>query len=260
MISLQRVARPLALTGLALLMTASAVAQDVTATINRAREFLGRERDLNAINSIRFEGTFQDDRGDSGTIVILFQRPLFHRITLTVGETTDIKALDDYEAWNLTRNNQSPDQWRFRLLDVNEVARMRAVVWENLSFFRGIEQRGGRLEDKGRHTIDGVETQQIDFVHRDDIVFTRFFDRRTGRLVMTRTDDNTEIREEGEIRAGNVRFPQRIISTTKVREIPKSGGDPVEVARRTTITFTSIRVNETFPRREFSPPLFTNLP
>jgi hypothetical protein len=244
----------------AVLVSAAPLAQadDVEDAIEKAREFLGRERDLDGLRSVKFIGRIEDDAGGSGTIEIVFQKPLFHRISIQVNEMTDIKALDDYEGWNHTKNAEG--QWRFRILDPVEVARMRAIVWENLNFYSGISRLGGQVISRGRETVDGVDTVKLDFIHRSDIVFTRYFDRKTGRLVMTATDANTQIREEGEIKQNNIRFPKKVITTTTFERIPEGGTEPVKETRKTTITFDSISVNETFPRSTFEMPLFTTMP
>jgi hypothetical protein len=100
----------------------------------------------------------------------------------------------------------------------------------------------------------------MDFIHPGDTTFTRFFDRKTGRLVLTRSDENTVIREEGEIRQAGVRFPKRVITVTTFREIPEGGGEPVSRERKTTITFDSVTVNDTFSRDQFAVPFFTGMP
>ena len=47
------------------------------------------------------------------------------------------------------------------------------------------------------------------FIHSDEIIFTRYFDKANGRLVKTVTDNKSEIREEGEIIVSGIRFPRK---------------------------------------------------
>lgn len=225
--------------------------------IAKARSYIGKESDLDSFRSVKFVGTITDDQGGSGTVEIIFQKPLHHRISIKVKETQDVKALDDYEAWNHTKNGDG--QWRFRILDSGEVSRLRAIVWENLNFYKGIERIGGRAVAAGKATIDGVECLKVDFRHPQDTTFERYFDRKTGRLVMTKTDDATEIREEGELRGAGIRFPQKVI-TTSTQEQRGEDGVVKKVKRTTTIAFESIKVNDAFPADTFSTPLFTGMP
>ena len=123
--------------------------------------------------------------------------------------------------------------------------RLRANTLENLAFFRGLERQGGRIEDQGPITIDGVVCQKIAFIHAPTIVFTRYFDIATGRLRLTETEAGGSIREEGEISVNGMRFPEKIITLT-----PIANGKSQTV----TITFDKISVNETFPASFFAVP------
>ena len=81
------------------------------------------------------------------------------------------------------------------------------------------------------------------------ISFTRYFDAGTGRLILTETDRGDRIREEGEIVAGGVRFPQKVTSVSAGTD---ATGKPTGV--RTVITFDRITVNETVPDSTFEVP------
>jgi len=74
----------------------------------------------------------------------------------------------------------------------------------------------------------------VDFNHGSGTVFERYFDRDTGRLVLTIRGPET-FRETGEIRVEGVRFPKKIVSLTKTA----SGKDLVSTA-----TFDSVVLNE----------------
>ena len=90
------------------------------------------------------------------------------------------------------------------------------------------------VEDKGPATVDGIACERVDFVHGPAIVFERYFDRDTGRLVSTLRGPET-MRESGEIRVDGIRFPKTVVSVQKTA----SGKDLVS-----TVTFDSVVLNE----------------
>jgi len=124
-----------------------------------------------------------------------------------------------------------------------DIKGLRASTWENLYFFRGLKGDGA-VVDKGPATIEGVVCERVDFVHGPDLVFERYFDRDTGRLVFTMRGQET-IREAGEIRVDGIRFPKTIVSVTKTA----SGKDMVS-----TVTFESIVLNEPAGSEMFAVP------
>jgi len=223
--------------------------------IAKARAYLGRESDLNAVTSIHFIGRLETTEqvpsaGDKTLLVnqavtlpaeIIFQKPCQQLVILTKPGSIETKALDDYDGWAKSANAQNPKQWRLTLLEVPEIRQLRANTWENLNFFAGLEKKGGRVQLGGEVTVDGVACVEVSFIHTDDIIFQRYFDRATGRLVKTETGRGSEIREEGEIVVSGIRFPAKVIS--------KSAGGQIA-----TITFDKVILNERIPATEFAVP------
>jgi hypothetical protein len=157
-----------------------------------------------------------------------------------------VSALDDYEAWRRTIDAHNPARWQQAQLSVEQVKQLRADVWQNLAFFRGIELVRGRVEDQGPEVIDGIPCEKIAFYHSDSLVYFRYFNQATGQLVYTGTPENN-VREEGEMIAGGIRFPKVLVMSQTI--------DRVTAVRR--LTFEKITVNEDLPDRLFSVPLPT---
>lgn len=221
--------------------------------IAKARAFLGAEAALNAVKSVRYTGTLvTKEPGAAGKEVrakmeILFQKPEQQRITATSAQTIEVTALDAYDGWQRVTDVSDPAKWRQTLLGTEHVKRLRANTWENLSYYRGIEKVGGRIEDQGTAVKEGVTCQKIAFIHTPQIVFYRYFDVATGRLVFTETETGGTIREQGEIIVNGIRFPKSIVTATK-----NQAGELQTV----TIEFEQVAVNETFPADLFRvPPL-----
>lgn len=225
---------------------------DEPAIIAKARARLAPDAVLDAVRSIHYVGTMKEldsanpDKPLTRSIEIYLQKPDQQRIEIKSDVTIELSALDGYEAWQRTTNAKDPNDWRQSQLGVDQIKQLRADVWQNLAFFRGLDQIGGRVVDEGGVTIDGKLCEKIAFHHSDTIVYFRYFDQATGDLVFTGTPENN-IREQGEIMAGGIRFPQSLVITQKI-------GDRTLTR---TITFDSIKVNESMPDSLFTTPLPT---
>lgn len=242
----------LGLSGFLIIFAAGALASPPE-IIAKARAFLGKEEALNAVRSIHYSGTLdtiEDVEGAekpvSYSIDIIFQKPFQQRIVLTKEKLVETTALDDYEAWHRLQDKSDAARWRTLLFPKTKVKQLRASSWENLAFFRGIEERGGTLLDQGVVDLNGKPAHKISFVHEPGIVYTRYFDPSSGRLLLTETDQGVRIREEGEIMVDGIRFPKRIINVTTQADAKE---------RVVTIKIETVTVNESFSDDLFRVPL-----
>ncbi len=176
------------------------------------------------------------------TLDLILVKPMRQRLVARGTAATMTTVLDGYEAWDLLRDNADPAKFRLRWLPAADVKTLRANTWENLSYYRVPE--GGSIEDKGPATVDGVVCERVDFVHGPGSAYERYFDRDTGRLMLTVRGPET-FRESGEIRVEGVRFPRTIVSRTKT----SSGKEIVSTA-----TFESVVLNEAIPPGLFAAP------
>ena len=97
------------------------------------------------------------------------------------------------------------------------------------------------MKSGGDVTVDGVACAKLSFIHSERIVFHRYFDKATGRLVKTETSNGSEIREEGEMTVSGIRFPKKIINKAATGQV-------------TTITFDTVVLNEGIPSAQFAVP------
>lgn len=205
--------------------------------IAKARAWYGSEDALNSVQSIHYVGVVtQPGAQESGVpIEMIFAKPYRQRIVAKASKATETTVLDGYSAWQRIQDPKDATKWRIDLLPKDGLKRLRANNWENTAYFRGLERDGGRVVDEGDATADGVACRKVAFVHDPDIIFYRYFDKQTGRLVLTETEAHGTIRTEGEIVVNGIRFPQKLIMVT-----PSSKGG----MQQATITFSSIRVND----------------
>ncbi len=231
-------------------LAVASVAHADPATLAKARAFIGPESAIKAVNSLRFTGELEVVEPGSPTpggarLEIIFQRPDRQIITATNENQTETTALDGYDAWQRITDRADASRWRVNLLGPDQIKRLRANTFENLAFYRGIETRGGRIEDRGSVSIDGVACRKLAFVYEPGIAFIRSFDTATGRLILTETDGGTRIREQGDLRSGGLRFP-KIIETVNTLS---DGGE-----RTIRVTFHSVEVNPAIDDSIFAVP------
>lgn len=238
---------------LSVLFFASALAANEPPILAKARAYIGSEAALNGLKSIHYTGTLVTaDPADPAkqtraAMDIVFQKPEQQRIMATTDKAVEITALDGYDGWQRVQDPGDPTKWRQTLLGTDQIKRLRANTWENLAFFRGIERIGGRIEDQGTKTVDGVTCQKIAFIHAPNIIFTRYFDIATGRLVLTETEAGGTIREQGEMIVNGIRFPRTVITSVG----PQNAQGTVQTV---TINFDKVTVNTAFPSSHFAVP------
>jgi hypothetical protein len=239
----------------ALVVTSPLRAETAEQWIAKARAYLGNENALNAVTTIHFTGTLEtltkppavdrksqpSDQLEKLPVEIIFQKPYQQQMTVTRPTSIDTMVLDDYDGWAKSTVRQNPKQWQVSLLDGDQIKQLRANTWENLNFFSGLEKRGGSVQLGEDTTVDGVVCAKLSFIHSERIVFNRYFDKTSGRLVKTETANGSEIREEGEITVNEIRFPKRIINKTAAGQI-------------TTIVFETVVLNERIPASVFAVP------
>ncbi|MCX6952321.1 MAG: hypothetical protein NTV51_09175 [Verrucomicrobia bacterium] len=249
--------RFLSAAGAAVVLSAAVSAAE-PAIIAKARERIGAEAAIAAVKSVHYVGTLvtadpaDPTKQTRAAIDIVFQREgnggdvkIMQRIQATSDKIIETTALSDYEAWQRKQDAADSSKWQQTLLGVEQIKRLRANTWETLSFFRGLEARGGRIEDQGAATIDGTACQKVAFIHAPNIVFTRYFDKATGRLVFTETESGGTLKEQGEIVVAGLKFPKTLVTTTK------SAKDQVQTV---TINIEKVTVNEVFPAALFAVP------
>ncbi len=222
--------------------------------ITLARSYIGPDSVLDSVQALRMVGELEVVESGAtapgtASIEIVFKKPDRQRITATSEAKTEITALDGYDAWSRVSDSTNPSAWQVSLLGADQIKRLRANTFENLAFYRGLESRCARIEERGTSTVDGVECRKLAFIHGPDIVFLRSFDPSSGRLLLTETDSGTQIREEGEFLSGGLRFPKRIVTTNTL---------PDGSTRSIRVTFSQIEVNPVVSDDIFSLPSLSN--
>lgn len=199
-------------------------------TIARARAHLGGDAALEQVQTLTYRGTFTTADNREGSIVITLKKPARQRLELVLDGVRRVTAINDFEGWEHVSKIDDPEEWGMVLISFDEFRRMRANTWENLFFFRGIEQMHGNVRDLGLVEFDGRQAHKLIFEYSSNLSYSRYFDPDTGELLATINDRGQEIRERGEIMVQGIRFPEEIISLADGRELMR-------------VRFTEIKVN-----------------
>jgi len=221
------------------------------AIIAKARAYLGSEAALNSVQTLHYYGQLSIEGTESETpitVEIIFQKPYRQLSVIKSDRGAEETGLDGYDGWQRVIAKDDESRWRLSLMSIPQIKSLRANVWENLSFFRGIEDVGGELKDMGEVEIGGVVCQKLVFSHGEQASFTRYFDLKTGRLVLTETLRGEKITEQGTTEVDGVKFPKVLTTVT-----PSGDG----ATQTVTITFDRVEVNETVAPEIFGVPVLS---
>ena len=183
------------------------------------------------------------------TTDMIFQKPWQESLLIRYPTQIVRTALDGYEAWRQLQNITAGGQQEIDpnhasqvvMLNRGQIENLRADTWYHRPFPR---HRGGGWGPHRRGPGDDRwPCLPRLFTYSPAVVYTRYFDRSTGRLVYTETNAGGRIRESGEVIVGGIRFPKTIVTSQSNR-----GGS-------STYIFDKITLNETFPASFFAMPL-----
>ncbi len=219
----------------------ASASDELDVIIARARAYVGPEEALDNVTSIHYAGVLLSEDGNEGKVDIIFQKPNFQVVTVEIETIRETTALSAYEGWRKVEDMNNESDWELTLLEARQIRRLQANVWENLNWFRGIEKRNAEVVYDGLTEIDGVECDQVSYLHGDGIKFIRYFDVETGRLVVTETEQGGQIREKGEITEFGIRFPNSVLTSVNDQS--------------STIRFDLVEVNKEYDEEMFDVPM-----
>ena len=185
----------------------------VDATIELARSQLGDLERLDSIKSITYKGSLFYSSGDSGTIDLIYQKPMHQKLIAVINDSKEVSALDDTEGWISYYKIGLDQSLGMEIFDPARVLMMQAAVREAFGFYKRPTHRGGRVTYDGREKVKDVDCVVLIYHHGEGIGYIRYFDAATGRLMKTVDANGVEYYEEGEIMVEGVRFPKKLVTT-----------------------------------------------
>lgn len=183
---------------------------DAQETIQRARRHLGTETALQRVQSLRFTGHVETEfHGVHATIEIVFLKPSSSWLRIETEDTIEITANDRFEGFVHTTDRRT-GQVKVKVLPGPVVARLAHSAWERLHFFDAPHSRFGRAEYHGLVRFGTRMCDKVVFRYPGEIWSARYFDKDSGRLVMTTTDTGMQYIQGDEIDVGGIRFPAKL--------------------------------------------------
>ena len=230
---------------LAVFCASVARAESAEAMIAKARQFIGDESQLKAIETLKYEGSYQTPNGQSGKLTMYYEKPNKQRIERKTRKGTIVKATDGYEGYQLLIPSQADKNGnrnsRLNLIGTKELRQLMTNARENLFFYNGYKHSRGKIVESGSSSFRGKEAYLITFEYPNETQYKRYFDPDTGRLLGTKlTGDKINI-EKDYMEVEGLKFP-------KVIEVYQ--GEKLQF----TATFENIEVNPKFEKNLFDFP------
>jgi hypothetical protein len=202
-------------------LLASAALRAEPAVIGLARAYLGPDSTLDGITSIHFAGTLDrldPDHPDKGPIHakldMIFVKPSRQRQLVGMEKVSETTVLDGYDAWDRLQDNADATRYRLRWLARQRDQGPSRPTHGRTSTFSGDSGAKAPSRTWARKPSTASSASGSTSTTRPGIVFERYFDRDSGRLVLTVRGSET-IRESGEIMVDGVRFPKKVVSTVE---------------------------------------------
>lgn len=208
-------------------------AQSLEQIIKKARSQLAPEKTLEAVKTLRYEASVDNAEGPEGTLILVFKKPYMQYLEVETDAFRERTAVNGFEGWRERLNKVNPAQSGVLVLDPQQTKYLLSNAMENLYFFEGPEHaRGGEIKLDGEETVRGMECWKVDFIYPSGLRYSRFFEKSTGKLVVTRTSNGEmEMVEKESLKSGGIKFP-RVVETYKNGVLVR------------TVTFEKIEVND----------------
>ena len=214
--------------------------------LEKARAFVGKEADLQAVNSLDYTGRVFDANGKEIALFrYIYQKPYFFRRQET-NRSNNFKLLckDDFEAWIFSGNVDGPVQ-RAPMPFANQDFERNLAV-DRLNFFKGpsaLERSEVKLD--GIAQWESRRAYKLDYTYPvglGKMTMTRYIDAETGRsLALVSNHGKTQAVDSGVIEADGLKFP-------KYTSIYQDGKLTLRLA------YEKIAVNQTYPPEIFNKP------
>ena len=217
----------------------------IQSTIELARSYLGPDDKLDAIESVHYKGSLLYSTGDLGTIEMVYQKPMQHRMVAVIGGRREVSVLDGSEGWTTFERVVDSVPSSIEIFDPIRILIMQASVREAFNFFRKPDTRNGEILYEGKETVNGRDCNVLTYHHGDGIAYQRYIDAETGQVHKTLDSKGVEYLEEGELIVDGLRFPKKLLSTFSTA----IGDQSMEFA------YSSITLNEKLPDSDFVMPL-----
>ncbi len=123
--------------------------------------------------------------------------------------------------------------------------RLRANTYEGLNFFTTKTNYGRKIEYLGKQELDGKAVEVVKILY-GSAIFIRYFDEKTGELLLSEIENGERIQEQGELMVSGIRFPKYLVTFNGDEQISH-------------LEFNKIEVNPVFDDSLFTQPPLPSL-
>lgn len=177
--------------------------------IKKARAQLGTEQALKSVESIHYTAEVSSPTGEKiSTLELIFDKPNRQLLREERADQIHQTAVNGFEGYLLSYNPDNPNQKVLRVLPPYQTKRLMSNAVENLNFFNGPTLlRGGKRVDEGLVDYKGQTARKILFEYPQGLVYERYFDPNTGKLLATVSSDGLTMVERKSMQSNGIKFP-----------------------------------------------------
>ena len=156
------------------------------AIIDLTRRYYGTEANLNAVETIYYEGEILDPRGEkpNGLIRIFLKKPYFQRMEIQIGDAITIHCVNGLEGYHLQMDKKSGRK-RISVLPPKRVETLMIGSLENLNFLKSTKRRSRDVKYLGIEDYQEHKCYELRFEYGNGIFYRRLINMQTGQVMMT---------------------------------------------------------------------------
>ena len=223
------------------ILSTTGFARTADEVVSLMRSHQGKDKTLNAVETIRYQGTISFPDGESGTFTVAFKKPFYQLIEIQGDKTIIRRGIDGFNGYVYQKDKVTGKDTR-GVMNLETYSSMQIEAIENLYFYKGstILPMEVKVINENATTEDGKPAIEIKFTHPYGFSYTRFVDPKTGEVFASVNQEGTRIVEEGDQTVSGIRFPKKLTTFTKDGEVANF------------FTLDKVEVNAPIPDEYFS--------
>ena len=166
--------------------TEAAIAQDI---ITKARAAVAKEpKFLERIKGLHFEAKSLDKDGKPSGYIILQVVPPYSRrqINYSADYSVEVtRCTNGLEGWSTQREVRQGGRAEMGVIRFDEVARMKDMAVNDLTFFTAPDASVGTVTYKGQSEVAGHKVHSLQYTYKSGYNLIRYFDTQTNLLAAT---------------------------------------------------------------------------
>lgn len=216
-------------------------AGDAENALKQARRYFGNESALESVKSIHFSGyVIAEDSREKAELNFVLQKPYLSWMQIKRGNVEEVVVANKIEGF-VVRKHLESGKSRVEVLPAKAAARLNNMAWFRLHFFDLPQKRFGKAKSEGLVDMEGRLCNKVKVNFPGEAWAAFYFDKDTGRHLVTHSDNGLRLVKTGEIIVNGIRFPQKVTVFEQGREVRR-------------MIFEKIAVNQAVDSRIFEFP------